>query len=78
MLLGGSEKCGVCLNRSGWHEPHAREWPDPPLVLRHSSKRIFGTWEDDYDVMSGERIVGRIFKSHSAPKDKPSRHPYVE
>jgi hypothetical protein len=43
-----------------------------PLRLRHSSKRVSGTWSaDDYDVMSGEEVVGRIFKSHSAPKDKP-------
>jgi hypothetical protein len=48
-----------------------REWPDPPLVLRHSSKRIFGTWQDDYDVMSGDRIVGRTFKSTNAPQDRP-------
>jgi hypothetical protein len=39
--------------------------------LRHSSNRIFGTWEDDYDVMSGDRIVGRIFKSTNAPRDRP-------
>jgi hypothetical protein len=48
-----------------------RKWPEPPLVLRHASKRPFGTWDrDDYDVMSGKEVVGRIFKSKSAPRDK--------
>jgi len=49
-----------------------RKWPDPPLVLRHSSKRTSAIWgEDDYDVMSGERVVGRIFRSINAPQDRP-------
>jgi hypothetical protein len=43
-----------------------------PLRLRHASKRPSGTWgAGDYNVMSGDHIVGRILKNHSAPKDKP-------
>jgi hypothetical protein len=26
---------------------------------------------DDYDVMSGDRAIGRIFRSASAPQDRP-------
>jgi hypothetical protein len=26
---------------------------------------------DDYDVLSGERVIGRIFRSASAPTDRP-------
>jgi hypothetical protein len=28
-------------------------------------------YRDDYDVLSGERRVGRIFRSSSAPQDRP-------
>ncbi len=43
------------------------------LVLRHASKRPSGTWsDDDYDVMSGDRAVGRIFRPGAgAPPDRP-------
>jgi hypothetical protein len=44
----------------------------PAFRLRHASKHVSGTWAaDDYDVMSGDRVVGRIFRSHFGPKDKP-------
>jgi hypothetical protein len=32
------------------------------LTLRHASKRRSGTWgPNDYDLMSGDHVVGRIF-----------------
>jgi hypothetical protein len=33
-----------------------------PLILRHASARPFGQWrDDDYDVLEGGVVVGRIF-----------------
>jgi hypothetical protein len=46
-----------------------RTWPEPPLVLRHASKGVSGSWaDDDYDVMTGESAVSRI--RSTAPNDK--------
>lgn len=44
-----------------------------PLTLRHASKRSSGTWSpDDWDVMSGGRVVGRIFRPGAGvPPDRP-------
>jgi len=45
-----------------------------PLVLRHASKRISGTWgPDDYDVLNASGgVVGRIMKARAAaPSDTP-------
>jgi len=43
------------------------------LSLHHGSTRSSGTFgPDDYDVMSGNRIIGRIFKPRAgAPPDRP-------
>jgi hypothetical protein len=36
------------------------------LLLPHASRRRPGGWhQDDYDVMSGDRAIGRIFRSNS-------------
>jgi hypothetical protein len=42
-----------------------------PLILRHASARPFGRWrDDDYDVLEGGVVVGRIFLSPGAPQDR--------
>jgi hypothetical protein len=44
-----------------------------PLTLRHWSKGRGGDFwgPGDYDVMSGSKVVGRIFRSATAPQDQP-------
>src|SRR5262249_7948314 len=44
-----------------------------PLVLRHARKRRgLARGQDDYDVMSGERVIGRIFRrSVGVPPERP-------
>jgi hypothetical protein len=43
-----------------------------PLTFRHASKRPGGPWSpDDYDVMSESKVIGRIFRSATAPADRP-------
>jgi hypothetical protein len=43
-----------------------------PLTLRRArdGRATAGT-PDDYDVMGGDRAIGRIFRSASAPQDRP-------
>jgi hypothetical protein len=43
-----------------------------PLTLRRprDGRATVGS-PDDYDVVSGERAFGRIFRSNSAPPDRP-------
>jgi hypothetical protein len=43
-----------------------------PLVLRRARDgRASAGTPDDYDVIDGERAIGRIFRSNSAPTDRP-------
>jgi hypothetical protein len=43
-----------------------------PLVLRRARDgRASAGTPDDYDVVDGERAIGRIFRSSSAPTDRP-------
>jgi hypothetical protein len=43
-----------------------------PLILRRPRDfRATPGNRDDYDVLSGERAIGRIFRSASAPQDRP-------
>jgi hypothetical protein len=43
-----------------------------PLVLRRARDgRASAGTPDDYDVIDGERGIGRIFRSPSAPQDQP-------
>jgi hypothetical protein len=43
-----------------------------PLTLRRPRDgRATAGNPDDYDVMSGDRAIGRIFRSNSAPQDRP-------
>jgi hypothetical protein len=43
-----------------------------PLTLRRPRDgRATAGNPDDYDVMSGDRAIGRIFRSNSAPPDSP-------
>jgi hypothetical protein len=43
-----------------------------PLTIRHPRDgRATAGNPDDYDVMSGDRAIGRIFRSNSAPPDRP-------
>jgi hypothetical protein len=43
-----------------------------PLTLRRvRDGRASAGHPDDYDVMSGHRVIGRIFRSNSAPQDRP-------
>jgi hypothetical protein len=43
-----------------------------PLVLRRARDgRARAGTPDDYDVMEAERAIGRIFRSNSAPADRP-------
>ena len=45
----------------------------PPLILKRALASLaFGEWGcDDYDVLAGNVVVGRIFTSLVAPKDAP-------
>jgi hypothetical protein len=47
--------------------------PTSNLILKHASaSRPSGHWsDDDYDVLSGGAIVGRIMKVHAAPVGTP-------
>jgi hypothetical protein len=47
------------------------------LVLRHVSKRSFGTWgPDDYDVFGDDgRDIGRIFHAGAGGQARPTGHP---
>jgi hypothetical protein len=43
-----------------------------PLMLRRPRDfRNTPGNPDDYDVLSGERVIGRIFRSATAPQDRP-------
>jgi hypothetical protein len=44
-----------------------------PLILKHASAgRPLETWgDDDYDVLAGDAVVGRIMKSNNAPEATP-------
>jgi hypothetical protein len=43
------------------------------LILKRASKhRTGGPWsDDDYDVLDGERHIGRILWTHAASRDTP-------
>jgi hypothetical protein len=42
------------------------------LLKRASASRPSGEWnEDDYDVLAGGDVVGRIFKANAAPVGAP-------
>jgi hypothetical protein len=45
--------------------------PSPLKLRRPRDFRAAPGYQDDYDVLSGERRVGRIFRSASAPTDRP-------
>jgi hypothetical protein len=43
-----------------------------PLVLRRARDgRVSAGTPDDYDVLDDTRAIGRIFRSNSAPADRP-------
>jgi hypothetical protein len=43
-----------------------------PLILRRARDgRASAGTPDDYDVLDGERVIGRIFRSSTAPQDRP-------
>jgi hypothetical protein len=43
-----------------------------PLTIRRARDgRASAGNPDDYDVLSGDRAIGRIFRSNSAPPDRP-------
>jgi hypothetical protein len=43
-----------------------------PLTLRRASRRRSGGWHQaDYDVIRGDRAIGRILRSNSVPLDRP-------
>jgi hypothetical protein len=46
---------------------------DPPLILKRASAlRRLWRWRDDhYNVVENDVVVGRIFRSPSAPKHRP-------
>jgi hypothetical protein len=42
------------------------------ILKRASASRPTGEWnDDDYDVLEGGTVVGRIFKVHAAPVGTP-------
>jgi hypothetical protein len=42
------------------------------ILKRASASRTSGEWnDDDYDVLAGGAVVGRIFKANAAPVGKP-------
>jgi hypothetical protein len=47
-----------------------------PLILRHASKRVSGTWgPDDWDVVYKGRDIGRIF--NAGPGGTPADRPWM-
>jgi hypothetical protein len=44
---------------------------DPLTLRRPRDGRATAGNPDDYDVLSGDRAVGRIFRSSCAPQDRP-------
>jgi hypothetical protein len=45
--------------------------PSPLKLRRPRDFRDAPGYPEDYDVVSGERRVGRIFRSSTAPQDRP-------
>jgi hypothetical protein len=43
----------------------------PPVLRRARDGRASAGTPDDYDVVDGKRAIGRIFRSSSAPTDRP-------
>jgi hypothetical protein len=41
------------------------------ILKRASASRSSGEWSDDYDVLADGKVVGRIFKVHTAPVGTP-------
>src|SRR5262245_51534123 len=45
---------------------------DPLVLKRAAASRLPGHWyDDDYDVLAGGKIVGRIYKASAAPVGSP-------
>jgi hypothetical protein len=45
---------------------------DPLVLKRAAASRLSGHWyDDDYDVLAGGKIVGRIYKAAAAPVGSP-------
>jgi hypothetical protein len=48
------------------------DWGKGQILKRGSTSRSSGTWgDDDYDVLEGGVVVGRIMLSPGAPQDRP-------
>jgi hypothetical protein len=45
---------------------------DQLILKRAALSRPSGQWnDDDFDVLAGGEVVGRIYKAHAAPVDSP-------